>query len=108
MECEACRENYVLFSEDYYRHGLRQTAQFWISKDTQSEHDRLTGEATAMREQVKRLRMERYGDAWSALFGEQEQESRMDDFLPKRARIPRALRAVSYKYTKDEGAQGVS
>lgn len=101
MDCEHCRKDYVLFSENSYRSGLPSVAQFWISKQTKAECDRSCNEACSARLQAQTLRTQRYLSQWNALFEGKNKKQAWEILTNKGARYP-AL-GTFYQHTKVEG-----
>lgn len=101
MDCEVCRERYVIYSENLYRSGMPGVAQFWISKEVRAEYERLLNEAKALRRQVQILRDQRYLPKWNALFQGKNKKQSWKILTNKGKRYP-AL-GTFYQHTKEEG-----
>jgi hypothetical protein len=101
MDCEDCRDSYVIYSENTHRSGLPYTVRFWIKTDVKAEYDRLFDEARAAREQVNAFRFQRHLSQWLALFSGKNKRQAWEILTNKGARYP-AL-GTFYQHTKEEG-----
>ncbi len=101
MDCEDCRGQYVIHTENSHRSGLPHVVQFWISKDVAAEHDRLLEEARTARSKIVNLRTQRHLPKWLALFGNKNKKQAWALLTNKGDRYP-AL-GTFYQHTKEEG-----
>ncbi len=103
MDCEACRSNYVIFSENSYRSSLPSIVQFWISERTQAEYVRLLNEAKTSRQKAKEIKSNRYLSKWKNLFEGKNKKQAWVTLTNNGARYP-AL-GTFYQHTKTEGVE---
>ncbi len=101
MDCQDCRDGYVIYSEKSYRSGMPRVVQFWISKEISVEYDKLSNEAKALRAQEKSLRTQRHLSAWLALFTGKNKKQSWELLTNNGEKYP-AL-GTFYQHTKDEG-----